>query len=103
MGITTYGQRCKKLPRQKQQPLIDLSIQTGGANTDRVHSGSYKIWIGCISGSGKIKAGVFQFYRFRINPTDLKRFFSELFLFFIKIKIRHIYYLKLSVFNEQVL
>ena len=39
--------------------LVDLSIRPGGLNTSRVYTGSGKIQVGCISGSGKIRAGVF--------------------------------------------
>ena len=60
---------------------LDLSISTDGSNTGRVYSGSSKIRVGCILGSGKMRAGVFRFYEFRINPTSLKRLFSEFFLF----------------------
>ena len=59
--------------------LLDLLIQAGESNTGRVYSGSGKIRVGCISGSGKIWAGVFWFYGFRINPSDLERLFYELF------------------------
>ena len=75
---------------------LDLSIRADGSNTGRVYSGSGKIRVGCISGSGKIREGIFQFYGFQINPTGLKRLFSES-------KNWHIYHLKLSVFNEQAL
>jgi len=47
--------------------------------------GSGKIRVGCISGSGKLRAGVFQFYGFRIYPTGLECLFLSYF-FFIKIK-----------------
>lgn len=29
-------------------------VNMGGLNMDRVYSGSDKLWVGCISGSGKI-------------------------------------------------
>ena len=60
---------------------IDLSVRAGGLNTGRVYTGSSKIRIGCISGSGKIRAGVFRFYGFRINPTGLERLFLSYFFF----------------------
>ena len=63
----------------------DLSVRTGGLNTGRVYTGSGKIWVRCISGSGKIQAGVFRFYGFRINTTDLERLFLVI-SFFVKIK-----------------
>ena len=54
---------------------LDLSVRVGGLNTDRVYLGLGKIQIGCISSSGKIRAGVFRFYGFQINPTGLGRLF----------------------------
>ena len=60
----------------------DLSIRAGGLNMDQVYSNSGKIRVKCISGSGKIRVGVFQFYGFRINPTGLEHLFCELFFFF---------------------
>jgi len=65
---------------------LDLSIRAGGLNTGRVYSCSGKIRVECISNSDKIRAVVFRFYGFQIHPTGLKRLFSELFLFFVKIK-----------------
>ena len=65
------------------QNSLDLSVRAGGLNTDRVYTGSDKIRVGCISGSGEIRAGVFRFYGFRINPTSLERLFLS---FFVKIK-----------------
>ena len=65
--------------------VVDLSIRAGGSNTGRVYSGSGKIRVGCISSSGKLRAGILRFYGFRINPTGLKRLFNELF-FFVKTK-----------------
>ena len=61
---------------------VDLSVQAGAKNTSRVYWGSGKIRIKCISSSGKMRAGVFRFYGFRINPTGLERLFCELFFFF---------------------
>jgi len=81
--------------------LVDLSVRASRLNTSRVYTGLGKIRIGCISDLGKIRAGVFRFYGFRINPTGLERLFPGLFLFLSK-KIEHIYYLKLFVFNEEV-
>ena len=57
------------------------------SNTGRLYSNLDKILIGCILSLGKIRAGVFQFYRFQVNPVGLERLFSELFLFLQKNKI----------------
>ena len=38
---------------------LDLSVRTGGLNTSQVYSGSDKIYVKCVSISGKIQAGDF--------------------------------------------
>ena len=63
-----------------------LSIRTGGSNIESGVFGFCKIRVGRVSGSGKMLAGVFQFYGFQINPMGLKCLFSELFLFLSKSK-----------------
>ena len=60
---------------------VDPSIWAGGLNTGRVYTGSGIIRVGYILGSGKIRAGVFRFYGFRINPTGLERLFQSYFFF----------------------
>jgi len=72
------------LYKTEDQLQIDLSVWTDGLNTDRVYSGSGKIWVRCILGSGKIRAGVFQLYKFRINPTGLEGL-SLCYFFFLQI------------------
>ena len=60
---------------------LDLSVRKGGLNIGRVYSGSGKIRVECISGSGNTRADVFRFYGFWINTTGLERLFSGLFFF----------------------
>ena len=55
-------------------------VSTGG-RVKYLYSSLDKISVGCISGSGKIRAGVFRFYGFWVDPTDLGCIFFELFLF----------------------
>jgi len=61
--------------------------------------GSGKIWIGCISNLDKIQVGCISVLRVSDQPNGFTAPFSG---FFVKIKkTRHIYYLKLFVFNEK--
>ena len=68
-------------------------VSTGG-RVKYLYSSLDKISVGCISGSGKIRAGVFRFYGFRIKSTGLEQLFYELFFFF---KIKHSEYLLLKI------
>ena len=78
-------------------------VSSGGrVKYESVYTGSDKILVGYISGLGKIRAGVFRFYGYRINPTGLEHIFLGYFFFCQNKKIQHIYYLKLFVFNEKV-
>ena len=78
---------------------VDLSISSGGLNTDRVHLDLNKIQVRSIFSSGKVLAGIIQFYEFQVEQMSLKRLLYELFFYCQKSEI-HNYYSKLSVFNE---
>jgi len=79
--------------------VIPRSVSSDGrVNTDLVYTGSGKIRVGCILGSGKIRAGKFRFYRFRINPTGLERPFLGCFFF---VKIKNSAYLLLKIIRIQ--
>ena len=61
---------------------LDLSIRADRLNIDQVYLDSGEIRVECILSSGKIRADVFRFYGFRINPMGLEPLFCELFFFF---------------------
>ena len=93
---------CVRLARKKREERermaglhdvqLDLPVWTGVLNTGRVYTGSGKIWVGCISDSGKIRVG-------RISILRVQRTFFWLFLFFVKIK--NSAYLLLKVIRVQ--
>ena len=79
---------------------IELSVRAGVLNTGREYSGSGKIRVGCISGSGRIQVECISVLRVLDEPNGFRAPFPRLFHFLSKSKTRHIYYLKLFVFNE---
>ena len=64
---------------------LDPSVRADGLNTDRLYSDSGKIWIGCISGSGKIRIECISILWISYQPNGFRAPFLMLF-FFVKIK-----------------
>ena len=70
-----------------------------GLNMGQVYLDSGKIRIGCIQLRAEHGSGVFAVLRVSDQPNGFRAHFLRLFRFLSKSKTRHIYYLKLFVFN----